>query len=479
MRAGAQGRGDRHKIVLYNPEAVFFTMPLALLAIGSHLDPERYEVVIVDARLEDDPEAALRVHLDEALCLGVTVLTGAPIHDAVRMSRMAKAHRPDLPVVWGGWHPSLFGKECFEEPSVDVTVQAQGEVTFHEIVDRLAAGDSLEGCAGCWHRGPDGEPVSGGMRTMADINDFRPHDYDLLDMEGYFALKGRRQLDYVSSQGCFFRCAFCADPFVYKRTWKGFEPERVGGEIEAAWRRWGFEDVNFQDETFFTYPSHVQGIAEELIRRGLDVTWAATMRADQCCRLPDEVFDLCVRSGLRRVLVGVESGSEEMLERIRKDVTLEQVFETAERCRKRGLRVIFPFIVGFPDESEESVQASLDVAKRLRAMSPDFEIPVFYFKPYPGSAITQEAVAAGHTLPSDLEGWADFDFVGSAGPWVTPEKYRTVERFKFYQRLAWDRVPPWKKPAQWIARWRCRNDAYALPVEKAVSEWVDPPERLS
>src|SRR5437868_3039841 len=94
--------GRRRKIVLYNPQAVFFTMPLALLAIGSHLDPEQYEVVIIDGRLETDPVAAVNAHLDDALCLGVTVLTGAPIRDAVRLSRAAKAYRPDLPIVWGG-----------------------------------------------------------------------------------------------------------------------------------------------------------------------------------------------------------------------------------------------------------------------------------------------------------------------------------------------------------------------------------------
>lgn len=141
--------GKRHKVVLYNPQAVFFTMPLSLVTIGSRLDPERYEVVIVDARLEDDPIAAVTAELDDAICLGVTVLTGAPIRDALATSRAAKAHRPDLPVLWGGWHPSMFGTECLAEPSVDITVQAQGEETLAEIVDRLARGESLAGCHGC------------------------------------------------------------------------------------------------------------------------------------------------------------------------------------------------------------------------------------------------------------------------------------------------------------------------------------------
>src|SRR6185295_5378405 len=193
--------------------------------------PERYEVVIVDGRLEDDPAAAVLTQLDGALCLGVSVLTGAPIADAVAISRAAKSHRPDLPVIWGGWHPSMFGRECLEEPSVDVTVQAQGEVTFHEICDRLAAGErvaDLSGLPGCAVRTADSAALQNPPRPLMDLNRLRPHDYRLLPVERYYELKGKRQLDYISSQGCAFRCAFCADPFVYDRKWLGLAPERMG-----------------------------------------------------------------------------------------------------------------------------------------------------------------------------------------------------------------------------------------------------------
>jgi len=227
-----------------------------------------------------------------------------------------------------------------------------------------------------------------------------------------------------------------------------------------------FSDVNFQDETFFSTEARVVAIAEEFIRRKLPIKWAATMRADQASRMSDAAFETCKRSGLRRVLVGVESGSPEILKRIKKDITVEQVIETAERCRAFGIRVQFPFIVGFPDESDESVTATLDLVKRLRSMNAgENEAPIFYFKPYPGSTLTQEAVARGYSLPRTLEEWSAFDF-GAIGPWVTQEKYQHVERFKFYARLAWDRVPGWKKPLQAIARWRSRRDAYGFPIEK-------------
>ena len=145
-------------------------------------------------------------------------------------------------------------------------------------------------------------------RIFSNVGGFRPHDYSLLPVEKYFGLKGKRQVDYVSSQGCHFRCAFCADPFVFGRSWAGLDPVRMGQEIEALWRRHRFDDVNFQDETFFTYTERVEGIAREFVDRKLPISWAATMRADQGDRLTDESFGLCRRSGLRRVIIGRRGG---------------------------------------------------------------------------------------------------------------------------------------------------------------------------
>jgi radical SAM superfamily enzyme YgiQ (UPF0313 family) len=477
---GGMIRDKRLKVVLYNPRAVFFTMPLALLAIGSELDPDVYEVVTIDARLDPDAENTVLSHMHDALCLGVTVLTGAPISDALRVSRSAKRARPTIPVIWGGWHPSMFASECLHEQSVDVTVQGQGEETFAEILRRLAAGTSLEGCEGCTIRLPDGTIHENPARSLAQVEKFRAHDYGLIPVERYFALKGKRQLDFISSQGCNFRCAFCSDPFVYGRKWVGLEPVRMALRLKELWDRYHFDDVNFQDETFFTKTDRVRALADRIVESGMKITWAATMRADQGIRLPDEVWVRCKESGLRRLLVGVESGSNEVLKRIRKDIKIEQVYATAEKMVRFGIAGHFPFIVGFPDETDTHIQATLDCAKRLRSMSPDFLTPIFYFKPYPGSALVIEAVAQGFRLPETLEAWAEFDYVaGEPGPWVSPEKYELIERFKFFHELAWKRTSRGKRFLQRLARYRCEKDNYRWPVEMLFNRWLVPAQALS
>lgn len=470
----------RLKVVLYNPWAVFYTMPLALLAIGSELDPDLYEVVIVDARIDADAENTVLSQIDGAVCFGVTVLTGAPLSDALRISRAVKQAQPKLTVVWGGWHPSMFARECLSESSVDVTVRGQGEESFAEIVARLAHGRSLEDCAGCTVRLADGTIRENPARPLAQVDKFRAHDYGLIPVERYYELKGKRQLDYISSQGCNFRCAFCSDPFVYGRKWVGLEPVRMGMRLKELWDRYQFDDINFQDETFFTKASRVAALADHIVESGMKITWAATMRADQGVRLPPEVWRRCKQSGLRRLLVGVESGSNEVLKRIRKDIKIEQVYETAEKMLSYGIAGHFPFIVGFPDESDESIQASLDCARRLRAMSPDFLTPVYYFKPYPGSALVIEAVEKGFRLPETLEAWAEFDYVaGEPGPWVSSEKFELIERFKFFHELAWQRRTRGKRLLQKIARYRCHRHEYRWPIEMLLTRWLVPAQKLS
>jgi radical SAM superfamily enzyme YgiQ (UPF0313 family) len=212
----------------------------------------------------------------------------------------------------------------------------------------------------------------------------------------------------------------------------------------------------------------------------MKITWAATLRADQGVRLPDRVWARCKESGLRRLLVGVESGSDEVLKRIRKDIKIEQVFETAAKMLKYRIAGHFPFIVGFPEESQAEIQATLDCAKKLRSLCPDFLTPIYYFKPYPGSALVIEATARGFRLPESLEAWAQFDYVaGDPGPWVSPEKFELIERFKFFHELAWKRVPRSKRFVQKIARYRCDKDDYRWPVEMLFTRWLVPAETLS
>jgi radical SAM superfamily enzyme YgiQ (UPF0313 family) len=461
----------RQRVVLYNPRAPFYTMPLALVAVGSALDRSRYEVTIVDGRLGDGVRQTLAATAD-AICLGISVLTGTPIRDALAVTRAVRAARPNCRIVWGGWHPSLFPVDTLRESGADAVVVGQGEDTFAEIVGRAAAGDDLIGVAGSVVRrpvagGPD-EIVINPPRQTRDVNGLPEHDYGLIAVDRYFSLKQQRQLDYVTSQGCRFRCTFCADPTVFGRAWFGLEPARIGAELERLWVRHRFTDIGFQDETFFTHADRVAAIADEILRRRLTFTWMATMRADQGMRLEDDVLAACRRAGLRRVMIGLESGSQAMLDWMKKDIKLEQVFVAAEKCRRHGVGVLFNLIVGFPDEPPDSMAATLNVAKRLRAFGPDFQVALFQYRPYPGTPITDDLARRGQPLPRGLEEWAAIEDPGGASPWMDQKTRELIARFGFYQRIGWAKPTALRAPLQALARWRCRSDRYGFPLEKAL-----------
>lgn len=465
--------GKRPRVVLYNPRAVFYTMPLALVALASALDRAKFEVVVIDGRLEADPIKSVVEAAEGALCLGISVLTGAPIRDALAIARAVKAHHPKCVVVWGGWHPSLFPDECVADPLIDAAVVGQGEDTFREIVERLFAAADIRGCPGTVVRG-----ATAPMRGLRDLNDLPRHDYSLIPVERYFALKRKRQIDYISSQGCRFRCAFCADPAVYARGWTGLAPERVAEELDCLHREHSIEEVAFQDETFFTHPARIDALADELLRRQMTIPWTATLRADQACRMGEALFTKAVRAGLRRVMIGVESGSQETLDLLKKDLKIDQVMTAADMCVRHDVAAIFNFIVGFPGEADESVASTLALAKRLRRMHPRFETPIFYYRPYPGNPIADRARETGYQFPRGLEEWADFDYVSGRGPWISSQRWREVERFKFYTRHVWQDAL-WRWPLGAAARWRCERDWYAFPVEKALVELIHPPQQVS
>ena len=237
----------RYKVVLYNPQAVFYTMPLALIALASYLDPEKYEAVIIDARLEKDPLQRVLDEMTDAVCFGTSVLTGAPIKDALSVTEKVKAIYPDKHVVWGGWHPSLFPEETLAETPADSVVRGQGEKTFEEMLERIVHGQDLSGILGVTWKS-NGKIISNAERPMQDINLFPAFNYDFIDVPKYETLSGRKQIDYISSQGCRFRCNFCADPFMYNRGWYGYSAQRISDELESLQKKYKFDHVHFQEQ---------------------------------------------------------------------------------------------------------------------------------------------------------------------------------------------------------------------------------------
>ena len=118
------------------------------------------------------------------------------------------------------------------------------------------------------------------------------------------------------------------------------------------------------------------------------------------------------------------------------------------------------------------------MAKTRRQSNAEFDTQIFYYRPSPVNPIAAQSAAQGYTFPRGLEEWADFDYVGGRGPWMTAAQWRTVERFKFYTRHAW-KPGAWRWPLRATSQWRCRHDWYAIPVEKVIVDLIRRPQQVS
>jgi anaerobic magnesium-protoporphyrin IX monomethyl ester cyclase len=461
----------RRPIVLYNPSGEGHILPLALVHLGSMFPGRR--VVIVDGRLDLAPEATVRALASDAVCLGVTVLTGAPILDALRISRAAKRGRPDLPVIWGGWHPSLLAGQCLAADAVDACVSGQGERTFVEVVEALDRGRPLEGIPGvaCLR---EGKVVHGPPRPFEDVNRLPSADFGLLDLERYFRFRGVRRLDYVSSQGCPFPCSFCADPQVYQQRWSGLKAERVVAEVASHAARYRLAEVFFNDDNFFTDLRRTDAVCRGLLEARVRVRWFATGRADLLRRLNDEQLGLLRESGCYKVNVGAESGSPSLLKAIRKGTLVEEVLETAEKLHRHGIGARFSFIAGFPQEPPESLRDTYRAVKALRDIDGSFETPIYFYAPYPGTELAARMPAQGFTPPGTLEDWEHVDLDHSIGPWITGPVRKWVPRYNFYLRHGYgDPGRAWgRRLLHATAKARVKTGFYSFDLERRAVEAV-------
>ncbi|MCL5883341.1 MAG: B12-binding domain-containing radical SAM protein [Actinobacteria bacterium] len=476
---------QKPKIVLLFPEPLegsgySLEIPLSILAVAAPLHADGYEVILIDERLRDDPEGDILKAADGAICVGVSTITGFQLQRAIKFSRMIKDRWPDMPIVWGGYHPSLLPEQCAAEPYVDAVVRGQGERSFQEIISRLEAGADFSGVAGVTFRDAAGEVVSNPDRPMDNVDSFPPAPYELLDIDRFFRLNGgRRALQFISSQGCPFKCTFCVEPKVFGK-WSGRSAEHVVDEVEALYRKHHLIHVTFSDPNFFVDRKRVEAMCRMFLERGIRITWSAAARADQVVRISPELSRLMSESGCSQIGIGVESGSQTILDMIDKRTSPEKAIRSNQILEQAGIQGCYAFMVGFPkelDESEDEIRQTLRLIQRMRKSHPEVITVTFYVTPYPGTPIYDMAVKLNLKMPEKTEDWADWESTSVQTTWITPAEKDLVERCNsFYfpfaypnhllrKRLEQLKWKPLLYPLHWMAAARCRFGWYGLPFE--------------
>jgi radical SAM superfamily enzyme YgiQ (UPF0313 family) len=451
--------------------------PLALLHIAAPLVARGYDVRIVDSALSADPVADVLAAAEGALVLGVSMVTGPMITQGVDVARAVRSRHPEVPIVAGGWHPSILPEETLRSPYFDAVVKGQGEITFLEIVERYAAGErSLAGIAGCLFK--EGDRICRNPdRGYTDIGGLPRRPFHLVDFEAYARkCQGYRWILFCTSHGCPWDCSFCSNASVYGRNWKPLTPEASVAEIGDLARRYRLDAVDIIDDNYLVRRDRALEIAERIIAEGLSFEYFIQTRTDQIDRLSGEELKILARSGLRRVFFGLESGSEKVMRSVNKRLDLETAYRTAARFREVGIQPSFNLIFGFPAEEEEDLRETLEVVGRIGRANPDAAFFTNIFSPYPGSPIWPLAVQKGVQEPQTLEEWAEFFPKIQVLPWLSGAKHARIQRLREFIRLGYGnghmvvhRPRGFRRfllgLIQWVARLRLRSMAIHFPVE--------------
>lgn len=458
--------------------------PLPLMAVAAPMLAAGIEVKLVDGRVIHPHLPRIIEAAGGSLFVGLSVMTGWQIRDAIDISRAVKDAFPDIPIVWGGYHASMLPAQTLAEEYIDIVIRGQGQLAALELTQRLAAGKDIDGIAGvCFKR--DGQVVLAEHPALVGIDQFPSTPYDIIDIEKYMVPDlGARSMKYFSSQGCPFGCGFCVETSMYGRGWVGFSAERVVDDLESLVRNHGVDAFDFADTNFFVSKKRVQAICEGIIARGLDIKWAADVRTKQFIDFTPELRQLVYDAGCRRLLLGAESGSQAALQQIGKATTVDDTLRVSRLCNELGIIARFTTMFGFPGEPEKDVELTLRMIEGIKAINEDFEVHGFFFAPYPGAPMYDEAVRLGFVPPQRLEDWVDFDLTELHTPWVNPEYKRKVDMIiDFYmpfaspgpelrQKMAAGGPKSYAfKAMHRLASWRVGHRNFDVPLEWQLKKW--------
>ncbi len=401
------------------------TLAIPLLASG-------YRVKFVDLHWCSDPEGEILDEAASAVCVGISAMTGHQIKDGLRWAGRVRDRFPDLPIVWGGPHASILPEQTLRDPRVDHIVRGQGTYAFLDLVRALESGRDPSRIPGTGCR-RDGMPVMAPARPFQALEGFSGYPFDLIDVERISA--GAVRFVYNSSEGCPWRCSFCANQIMYGRRWAGFDADPLLSDLKRLRAQTGVRQMDMLDTNFFVRKRRVLEFAEALTREKADITWTASARSDQLLEYSADEMRLLAESGLTGVLVGMESGSRRVLELMMKDIDVEDCLRGVEHLSAHGIHTTGLFMMGLPTETEEEREATRRLILQINGQ-PHASALVAVFTPYPGESLYQLCLQHGFEPPDSLEGWSEFSQDKANLPWIGDDFKWEHDRFIAGMKIA-------------------------------------------
>lgn len=412
-----------------------FRPPLALMLLSAYLEKNGIRTEIVDVKSETGDEKEKKAIVSSIL--EQVKKTGAPIvgvpcytpefKEIIDLCHAIRHENPGVKIVVGGVHATLKSEEFFYEGSpIDYAVIGEGELTLLELVKSIKSGigdfSKVMGIA-FYDKAQESLIKTKPRPLIHDLDEMPFPDYSKVDMKYYttpnpYNVRGMLLSSFyvLVGRGCPSQCTFCVSAELRKimasgKTLRCRSAKNVVDEIEFLKKNYSIDGFYFIDDNFTLLPKLVEEICEEMIRRNLNLTWACSSRINT---LSENLLSKMKRAGCFQIDLGVESGSEAVLKRLKKGITVKQIKEVFRLCHKIGMRTFCNILINIPDETEEELNETLRLLDEIKPSVTSFNI----FIPFLGTEIY---ASSGLTL-----GPADYYYLS-----LPPRELVKEKRFRF------------------------------------------------
>lgn len=383
---------------------IYFPMWLAYAA--GYVESQGFEIDLVDAPAGGASLEQVLEHARKFQPAVAVVATSTPsiVSDVAAAARLI-ADSPALKVILVGTHVSVLDRESLDlDRAIFAVARREYEETVLQACRAIRDGGDPAEVAGLTWRRSDGEIVRNPDRPFLDDLDHLPFVartyHKFLDFRNYFSSIARYpQVTIITGRGCPYGCQFCVYPQTQMgRGYRFRDIELVLDEIAYILENFpGLQELFFEDDTLTAHPQRCREFCRRILERGLKFSWTANSRAD----IDAETLTAMKSAGCRLICVGVESGSQAILDRIGKGITLEQIGTFFRDARRIGILIHGCFMVGNPGETRETMEATLRFAERLNPDTAQF----FPIMVYPGTKTYDWARENGYLETNDFTRW--------------------------------------------------------------------------
>lgn len=377
-------------IVLIAPPCEYMNRlpPLGLAYLASYIRKRGYEnTIIIDSdimqySIDETVEKALSANPD---IVGVTVMTSS-YNYALQIAAGIKKKRSALPVIFGGTHSSALPEYILKNPCVDMVCAGEGEHVFYNLLQTLKQGKSPAGVRGLVYKEGDRIVKNEPEPFISDLDSLPFPDRSILPLEKYTTAgsslpSGKYMFTtLVTSRGCPFHCIYCASKTTMGGAYRFRSADNIIREIEEIIKNYKIRHFRILDDIFTLKKERVLAFCDEIVKRKLRIVWECFSRID----LVDETILKALKAaGCYTITYGLESGSQTILNNLKKGTTVKKAEEIVALTKKIGIRISANFMIGNPGETKETIEETIRFAKKMKIDS----LGVAITTPYPGTEL--------------------------------------------------------------------------------------------